>query len=324
MLDLQVRFGTAADALGLDELSMAVHGPLDLTALRQRRAWLYEQNPYAKVRPELVLGLIEDRLVAQTGGLAVPLLLDGVPAAAAWGADTLVHPAWRRRGIAGRMIADWSEQCRHELCLGFGPAAGNRSVLRRLGYEILGQVAGYYVPDSDWSATAPEAVQVRALATDDPRLPLLWQRVQSSYRALTTRAPGFLAWRFAASPAPQYCMFGALRDDELCGYCVLRVSPRLGGTTLLVDWLAHPEDSETLDALLCHARAFGRAQQATGVFTYASHARLSERLLRCGFRSPPGWSDDVLARTAGPRALSLPELAQWHLTLADADKDRPP
>jgi hypothetical protein len=236
----------------------------------------------------------------------------------------MVHPAWRRQGIAGRLISAWMEQCPHKLGLGFGPSEGNRPVLLRLGYQTLGRVTGYYLRNEDWSGSVPESVEVRALATDDPRIDLLWQQVQSSYRALVTRDQSWLAWRFGASEQPRYSLFGALRGDSLCGYIVLRVSPRRGTTTLLVDWLAHPDDTETLDSLLGHAHRFGRDQQATGVFAYASHAQLSERLLRCGFRSPPGFGDELFAWMADHHSLSLPDLSQWHLTLADSDKDRPP
>lgn len=322
MDNLQVRWMTDEDELDLADLTSAVYGLSPGVEQQQRRNWLYQQNPYAAIRPELLVGQGGQRIVGQTGGISVPLFMDGIPQRAAWGSDTMVHPDWRGRGIAGRLITEWSQRCEHSLCLGLGPTEANRQVLARMGHRPLGQIRGYYLAGGAFHCAESESTVVAPLDVSDLRIATLWQNVLPHYRALVKRDQQWLNWRFRAVKQPSYSLFGATRGGELVGYSVLRVTPRRGSTTLLVDWLAHPEDTETLDALIVHCYRFHQQHGTSGVFAYSSERRLTARLTRSGFRSPTDFSDELLVW--GSAAQGLPDVSEWHLTLGDSDKDRPP
>ena len=323
MDSLHIRAATPDDRAELDVLYAAVFGEAAFAAFARRRVWQYERNPYAS-EPELLVAVAGERIVGQTGGLPFPFIADGIKRSASWGADTLVHPLWRRRGIAGQLVEAWTEHYGHALTLGLGPAANQRDLLLGRGHRSYGNMVGYHFVDEGRAADGPVAVAVEPLAMDDERLDGLWARVGLAYRALGMRDRKWLDWRFHRSPWLTYALFGATRNEQLVGYSVLRVTPRQNITTLLIDWLAHPEDGETLTALTVHARLWGRRQGATSVFTFASEQRLVRHLEAEGFRRRADFTCELLVKETGPSSSALPDLSEWHLSLGDSDKDRTP
>lgn len=313
-----LRPAAPADHPVLDALYAAVFGAAAGAAHAARRRWQYDANPFA-ARPELLVAEADGALVGQTGGLPVPLLVAGAPRRAAWGCDTLVDPAWRRRGLASRLVDAWRERCEHELSLGLDPAPGLRAVLLASGHRVLGRVDGHLARGD--APPAPLATTVAPLAVDDPRIAALWRAVGPAYGALVARDGRWLAWRYAASPLA-YALFGATRGDALVGYSALRPTPRAGGTTLLVDWLADPGDRDAHAALFAHARAWGRPRGVDQVFAYACERRQVAHLRASGFVANPDFAAELIA--GGPAARDLPGLPDWHITLGDSDKDRPP
>ena len=319
---LHIRAATPDDQEELDVLYAAVFGEAAFAAFLRRRVWQYQRNPYASA-PELLVAVDGARIVGQTGGLPFPLIVDGIERSASWGADTLVHPQWRRRGIAGQLVDAWTEHSGHAVTLGLGPAANQRDMLLGRGHRSYGDMVGYHLAQEGRAADGPAAVAVEPLAVGDERLDGLWARVGSAYRALGMRDRKWLDWRFHSSPWLTYALFGAVRNEQLVGYSVLRVTPRQNITTLLIDWLAHPEDHETLTALIVHARLWGGRQGATGIFTFASERRLVRHLEAAGF-GRTDFTCELLSQQAAPSSIALPDLSEWHLSLGDSDKDRTP
>lgn len=323
--ELHIRWKEPEDEPSLDALYAQAFGADALAALSQRRHWQYERNPYAR-RCEILVALAEGRLVGQTGGLPVPLFIDGVRQQVAWGGDTVVDPRFRRRGIASRLVSAWVERCEHALFLGLGPAEAQRQLLLGLGSRSMGSVDGYLWRGEAANERGPAGITVTPLGTEDRRIDALWARVGSCYRALVRRDRAWLEWRYARWPLPRYALFGAVQEDGLLGYSVLRVrdASRYGRLTLLVDWLAHPEDRATQAALLCHAKAWGRALGAEDVFTFSCEQRLSEQLTAAGFQRQPESSAELVVGGPGLAAVTLPGLSEWHVSLGDSDKDRVP
>lgn len=319
---VQVRWATPADQPEMDALYAQVFGAETLAALQLRRAWQYEQNPFAR-RPDVLVARAAGRVAGQTCGIPVPLLIDGVRQPAAFGCDTLVHAEWRRRGIASQLVEAWETLGEHEVTLGLGSAPFQRQLLLKHGYRTVGQVTGYV-----WRGTAgparPGAVSVTSLDPTDERLDRLFTQAGPGFAALVRRDRAWVTWRFARWPAPRYALYGALRDGKLVGYSVLRPTPRQGGTLLLVDWLAHPEDAEALAALLAHACNRSGAQGTTGVFAFASERRLCAALRTAGFQQRPDYAADLLVGGRAGRSMTLPSPDSWHLSLGDSDIDRPP
>lgn len=323
--ELRIRWKEPGDQPLLDALYAQAFGAEALAALARRARWQYECNPYAR-RCEILVALAAGRVVGQTGGLPVPLMVDGIQHRAAWGGDTVVDPRWRRHGIASQLVTAWAERCEHALYLGLGPIEAQHQLLRGLGYRGLGDVTGYLWRGAPKFERGPAEVAVIPLSTDDSRLDALWERVGPCYRALVRRDRAWLDWRFGRWPLPRYALFGAVRGPRLLGYSVLRVraASRYGALTLLVDWLAHPEDHATQDALLCHAKDWGRAQGAEAAFAFASEQRLVSRLEAAGFEQQPEIRAELLVAGPGLSTVSLPGLSDWHLSLGDSDKDRAP
>lgn len=320
MHGVPIRRWQPGDAAALDALYGDVFGAEARDAFVRRRRWQYLDNPWV-AQPALFVAAAGDRLVGQTGGLPVPLRLEGAPVAAAWGADTMVHPAWRRRGIAAALVEAWADAGDHALGLGLGPAPAQHALLVGRGYRVVGAVTG--LAGAIDGPAGPQGVEVAGLDLADPAIDALWERVAPAYGALVARDGAWLRWRYAAAPWPRYAVFGARRDGALVGWSAMRLTPRMGSTALLVDWLCAPDDGEVLDALVAHLRAWGRARGAAAVFAFASEARAVARLIAAGLRALPEFATPLLVG-GSQAAMASASIERWHLTLGDSDKDRGP
>lgn len=320
-----IRRWAPADAAPLDALYGDAFGAAAREGFARRRRWQYLDNPWA-ARPDLLVACgPSGELVGQTGGIPTPLQIGGLSVAAAWGADTVVHPDWRRRGIAGALVERWAVDGGHDLALGLGPAQAQQRMLQSHGYRVIGALVGLVRPGGMPSPPmASTGLTIAPLALDDPAVDAVWARVGPRREAGVIRDRRWLGWRYAACPSPTYDAFGAYRAGGLVGWVVLRTTPRMGGATLVVDWLYPADAPYVFDGMLSHAHRWGRARGADGMFAYATDARAIARLRAAGFDERPDFAVPVLVGGPAADALSWPPIGRWHLTLGDGDKDRRP
>jgi hypothetical protein len=114
------------------------------------------------------------------------------------------------------------------------------------------------------------------------------------------------------------------RHETIGGYAAYRhLREPLGKVTLLVDFLADPDDEEGFATLLRWVDREARAADSDKIRAYAMHSGFRKALRRAGYFSVAS-SLDFAVRLAGA---DLPpdfyeKTSRWHVTLGDADLDR--
>jgi GNAT superfamily N-acetyltransferase len=79
----------------------------------------------------------------------------------------------------------------------------------------------------------------------------LWKNTKNQYGVIVERNQKYLNWKYCDQPHMKYRKFVAIRDNEICGYVVLRKSeapePNIG---IITDMYAAPGDDETFTAMI--------------------------------------------------------------------------
>jgi hypothetical protein len=126
--------------------------------------------------------------------------------------------------------------------------------------------------------------------------------------------------------APDYRWIGVRRGGQLAAFGVLRLPRAHGDARLLgirvatiADMVAHPEDQQSLRALLHAAHRAARAAGADAVLCSASHPALLRSLYRTGYL-PYSGNVRILLRQGGA-ASSPGALQEWWLTRGDGSAD---
>ena len=116
-----------------------------------------------------------------------------------------------------------------------------------------------------------------------------------------------------------------MRDDRNVGYAVYRhVHEPRGRVTLLVDFLADPDDEQGVETLLRWVDREARQADSDKIRTFAMHAGF-----RAGAAGKSGYFsgevDDGVRRQGQRRRRAagvLRDTDRWHVTLGDSDQDR--
>lgn len=226
-------------------------------------------------------------------------------------------------------------------------------VLRRTGYELLGDVGRWakpltsepFLPDalrSKWlrkpacllanlamrcaSAESwqrrPQGTRVEVVDRYDARFDRLWTRAAERFPILGERSSEFLNWRFADAPDVRYRALVLIdSEDRLRGYLIYHFDDT---TAHVADFLYdEPGDlAALLPELFTIARRWGMESVVVESLIPESIADL---LKRFGFwRRPSNWPFLVYAPKADQsqwQEQGLFDLENWYLTRADVDTD---
>ena len=107
----------------------------------------------------------------------------------------------------------------------------------------------------------PLRAEVRLIQRFDDSFTALWDELAPKFDLAVRRDAAYLNWKYVSAPHVRYSIAVLRRDDRNIGYAVYRHlhEPR-GRVTLIVDFLADPDDEEAL----AHAAALGRPRGAAG------------------------------------------------------------
>jgi GNAT superfamily N-acetyltransferase len=245
--------------------------------------WFYERNP---VRPASVLLAEEDGKTVGTAAISfVRMSIGGERTEVGMPLRVATDPAYRGRGIFGKLEAENEERCRGlgiTLLLTVPNAASAPVFLKRLGWTPL-------PPLRVWARVrpggrGPRGVQVERVPAARPDAP--------GARDVVLRDGDWLNWRFADSPRPYTIVEGE-------GYAVAGRRGRYGVVAAVEGQLLHD------------------AAAATGahVVIAAPPPWESRRYLRGGY-VPTHRVFTVLGKALGP-AQAIPE--RPHFQLGDLD-----
>jgi len=335
-----------ADRAMLDGLYRSVLGDEKADALARRWDWLYLENPNVLDGAPLIwLARKGEAIVGQYATMPVRLRVNGTEIDAAWGTDVMVAPDGQRQGLGNRLFDTWDRNV--GAAIGLGLTDASAALFKKMQWPDLGRVSRFAKP---LSATAPDidgnvpgsllaakrAVRravarvrplggdVRLVAEIDESFTRLWDRVAPRFDFVVRRDAAYLDWKYVRVPHLRYSIAALVREGETAGYVVYRhtVEPR-GRVTILVDFLADPDDPSAMTTLLRWVERAAIDARSDLIRAFGTFAGFHPRFREAGYL--PG--NPAMRFVAKINAVDVPPTfydssKTWHVTLGDSDADR--
>ncbi len=228
---LACRWATPEDLPALELFLAETYGANSVQALPGRCRWLYFEHPDG-----LHVTLCEEtdgRLVGCCGHLPVTLRVNDRNVTAAFGIDFMVHPAYRRRGIAREMLRlrlehfDVSLSSGQSEAMGSVYAAHGGSVsfpfhralrVRRMTPALSPRILARDALGLALALRSPRRKAARRSASLDPALPL----PEAADGAAPLASLPSLQWRFQRGPYRDYAVSVLLTDNAPVGAVISR------------------------------------------------------------------------------------------------------
>ena len=118
----------------------------------------------------------------------------------------------------------------------------------------------------------------------DSSFTALWERLAPKFDLAVRRDAPYLNWRYIEPPHVRYSIVALKRQGEVHGYAVYRHRHEpLGRVTMLVDFLADPDDVSGLKTLLRWVDRAARAEDSDKVRCYVMNGAFRRVLRRNGY-----------------------------------------
>jgi GNAT superfamily N-acetyltransferase len=337
------------DRRAVEALYRRVFGNDAAEASRLRWEWQYRRNPNNPGQ-ELEIWIAREgtTIVGQYATMPVRLRVKGEEVQGSWGMDVMVAPERQRQGLGEVLFRTWDRNVAASLGLGLSessyrlfqklnwPDAGpvpclvkplTRRALRRPNWPvpINRLVSALTLPIVKIVArTRPLRAEVRLIQRFDDSFNVLWDELAPKFDFAVRRDAAYLNWKFVSAPHVRYSIAMLRRDDRNIGYAVYRhlYEPR-GRVTLLVDFLADPDDEPALRTLFHWIDREARQADSDKIRTFALHANFRRLLKRSGYfqvKSTMEFVAKVNAIAVSPTFYENTD--NWHVTLGDSDQDR--
>jgi hypothetical protein len=315
-----------------------------------RYAWLYQTGPATGWLLKAEGGLV----VGAAGLMDRRMHVFGSRVRAGQAIDLNVDQHHRTMGPAlglGRAVTATVSRRQYALIYGL-PIAQSEPVLRRAGYQVLGEMRRWAKPlccrdvlarwlrpalprNAAAAAINPllhlasaetyyrRPADVRVEVTDhfDRRFDVLWEAAAAQFQVVGERTSAYLTWRFCRCPEVRHrtlCLLGA--GGELLAYLIFC---RREGTVHVGDFLF--ADVGKLDVLLAEFLRLMRREKAKAVTTvYLGPEVVCRKFRRFGFwQRPSPWKALICVdqQRFGPESARLRDTENWYLTRADLDTD---
>jgi GNAT superfamily N-acetyltransferase len=318
-------------------------------ASQLRWHWQYERNPNTPPGGRQIwLAREGPTIIGQHAGMPVRLAVEGREVLGSWGLDAMVAPERRRQGVGEMLMRAWDHDV--QAALGLGLSAPSRRLFQKLRWPALRSVPCLMKPltrrafrRGTWpvplnrlisaltypyvrfvSRTRPLGAQIEPIRHFDERFTALWERLKGTFGLAVRRDARYLNWKYAEPPHVRYAIAALKRDETIDGYAVYRHAqePR-GRVTLLVDFLADPQDLVGFQTLLRWVDREARAADSDKVRTLATHDGFRHVLKHSGYLNVTSDVEVAVKINAGPVAPRFYEQGgSWHVTLGDSDQDR--
>jgi hypothetical protein len=170
----------------------------------------------------------------------------------------------------------------------------------------------------------PLRAEVRLIQRFDESFTRLWETLAPKFNVAVRRDAAYLNWKFANAPHVRYSIAALVRRGETAGYAVYRhVHEPRGRVTLLVDFLADPDDGEGVKTLLRWIDREARQEDSDKVRAFALHAGFRRVLRRSGYFVVKSTMEFVIKINDAALTPEFYENTErWHVTLGDSDQDR--
>jgi GNAT superfamily N-acetyltransferase len=337
------------DRRAVHQLYRRVFGDDAAGSSRLRWEWQYSRNPNLPADGPMIWVVREGpTIIGHYGTMPVRLRVAGEEVNGSWGMDVMVAPERQRKGVGEVLLRTWERNV--GAALGLGPSEASMHLFRKLGWHEAGPVPCVVKPltrralrRAQWpmplnrlvSALTLPVVRVIARARPlkahiEPVRPFdgsfteLWERVKGDFDLAVRRDASYLNWKYLEPPHVRYATVALRREGRTDGYAVYRhVQEPLGRVTLLVDFLAHPDDEEGLQTLLGWVDREARRADSDKVRCYVMHDGFRKTLRRFGYFNVR--ADMLFTLKINEPAVGrdfYERRARWHVTLGDSDLDR--
>jgi predicted N-acetyltransferase YhbS len=337
------------DRRAVDALYRRVFGNDAAEASRLRWEWQYRRNPNNPAQePEIWIAREGPALVGQYATMPVRLSVKGQEVQGSWGMDVMVAPERQRQGLGEALFRTWDRNV--GASLGLGLSDSSYRLFQKLNWPDVGPVPCLVKPLTrralrrpNWpvpinrlvsaltlpivkivARTRPLRAEVRLIQRFDESFNALWDELAPKFDFAVRRDAAYLNWKYVSAPHVRYSIAMLRRNDRNIGYAVYRHlhEPR-GRVTLLVDFLADPDDEAALHTLFHWIDREARQADSDKIRTFAMHANFRRVLKRSGYfqvKSTMEFVAKVNAVDAGPALYENTDT--WHVTLGDSDQDR--
>src|SRR5262245_45426513 len=264
------------DRRQVDLLYRRVFGSDASRANQLRWDWQYRRNPQAPSEGPLIwLAREGTTIVGQYATMPVKLSVSGREIDAAWGMDVMVAPERQLQGLGDVLFRTWDRNV--GASLGLGLSDPSYKLFQKLQWPDIGPVPCYVKPLTrralrrptwpvavnrlvsyltlPWvrlvSRLRPLEGEIRNVRQFDDRFNRLWESVKGKFAFAVRRDAAYLQWKYVGPPHVRYLIGVLERGTEVAGYVVYRhVHEPRGRVTLLVDFLADPDDASAVLTLL--------------------------------------------------------------------------
>jgi GNAT superfamily N-acetyltransferase len=318
-------------------------------ASRLRWEWQYRRNPNNPGGdPEIWIAREGPAIIGQYATMPVKLAVKGRELKGSWGMDVMVAPERQRRGLGEVLFRTWDRNVGASLGLGLSDASYR--LFQKLNWPDVGPVPCLVKPLSRrafrhprwpvgvnrlisalmWplllivSRTRPLRAEVRIIQRFDESFTRLWERIKPKLDVAVRRDAAYLNWKFATAPHVRYTIAALVRNEKTDGYAVYRhVHEPRGRVTLLVDFLADPDDEEGLATLLRWIDGEARQADSDKIRAFALHAGFRKTLRKSGYFVVKSTMEFVIKINGADIPPDFYENTdRWHVTLGDSDQDR--
>ncbi len=333
----------------VEALYRRVFGSDAADASRLRWEWQYRRNPNNPGgEPEIWIAREGPAIVGQYATMPVKLAVKGREVKGSWGMDVMVAPERQRRGLGEVLFRTWDRNVGASLGLGLSDASYR--LFQKLKWPDVGPVPCLVKPLSRrafrhprWPAAVnrlisaltwpvvlvvarsrPLRAEVRVIQRFDDSFTALWERLEPKFDVAVRRDAAYLNWKFATAPHVRYLMAALVREGQPSGYVVYRhVHEPRGRVTLLVDFLADPDDEHGLSTLLHWIDREAQQADSDKIRAFAMHAAFRKILRKSGYFVVKSTMEFVIKVNGTDVARDFYENTdRWHVTLGDSDQDR--
>jgi len=337
------------DRRAVEALYRRVFGNDAAEASRHRWDWQYRRNPNNPGHePEIWIAREGPALVGQYATMPVKLSLKGAEVRGSWGMDVMVAPERQRQGLGEVLFRTWDRNV--GASLGLGLSDSSYRLFQKLNWPDVGPVPCLVKPLTrrafrrpNWpvpinrlvsaltlpivlivARTRPLRAEVRQIQRFDESFTALWDELAPKFDLAVRRDAAYLNWKYVSAPHVRYSIAVLRRDNRNIGYAVYRHlhEPR-GRVTLIVDFLADPDDEGALRTLLHWIDREARQADSDKIRVFAMHAGFRRVLRRSGYFQVKSTMEFVVKINGIDVDLSFYENTDtWHITLGDSDQDR--
>jgi GNAT superfamily N-acetyltransferase len=337
------------DRRAVEALYRRVFGHDAAEASRLRWDWQYRRNPNNPGHePEIWIAREGRAIVGQYATMPVKLSVRGEEVQGSWGMDVMVAPERQRQGLGEVLFRTWDRNV--GASLGLGLSESSYRLFQKLRWPDVGPVPCLVKPLTrralrrpNWpqpvnrlvsvlalpiikivARTRPLRAEVRLIQRFDDSFTALWEELAPKFGLAVRRDAAYLNWKYVTAPHVRYSIAVLRREDRNVGYAVYRHlhEPR-GRVTILVDFLADPDDEGAVSTLLHWVDREARQADSDKIRVFATHASYRRILRRSGYFPVKSTMEFVLK----VNAIEMPsafyeQTTKWHVTLGDSDQDR--